>query len=540
LTQDADELRRAGRLDEALQAALDAVATQINRERTLPILARILAAQEDFSGALEIYRQALALETDNPAISAEMGRLALRLGKYDLAEEVLTIHVGMAPPTPAAIADLAWAQAGRREFGRAQETLKSALQTNPGQALLWSALAQILCLDGHHAQATIFFEEALSLDIRSTPALSGLADALLLGGGDVERALSASEAALAGAATEDIPIMTDAHAGRLLAIGRLEAGWKTLAKAFEPGEAAMVTVKIAAPRWTPGMPLDGRLLLIFPEDEVEAILLAQVVPSVIVAGAPLILAVDPRWESLARRSFPDAITVPLLSRQHDGRLEQTATLDGPHVHEGELVGAWSSLRSMMPIHRARLADFADGAPYLKVDPERVRRWRDRLAALGSGQKVGVVWRARNRARAWEAPPLQALEAALSVHGVQLIGLQEEAFPNEFGWLQENFGMRIHDPSPELQGCGLEDLAALTLALDAVIGPPHAATCLSAACGAETWFLTTPRPWALLGAKTFPWFPTARVLSAAAPDDWTAALDELRQALGDLVARSSIG
>jgi tetratricopeptide (TPR) repeat protein len=540
LMDEAVELLQAGRFDEAVQVSLRAASLQVDRERTLPALARALEAQGDLTAALEVYRQAMALRSDSPAISGDMGRLALRMGKYDVAEDVLTLHIRMAPPGVEAIANLALAQAMLKAPHRANATLKAALEADPSQSLLWLTLAQVQCFDGRHAQAIVFFEEALRFDPASTRAQDGLADALLLGVGDVERALALSEAALAGAAADEVPTLTAAHARRLLAAGRLEEGWEAFAKWMEPGDAAAVEMKIAAPLWTPGMPLNGRLLLVGEEGIADMILLAQVIPSIIADGAPLIFAFGPRLESLARRSFPEATTISLLNREKAGKRQQTADLDSPHVHRGELVAAWAPLRTMMRGYRARLADFADAKPYLKVDGRRVDHWRECLAALGPGLKVGVVWRAPSgdRGKSWEAPPLLLLKEGLSVPGVHLIGVQEEELQNELGWIRDTIGLQINDPPPELRHGDLDDLAALTLAMDVVIGPPDAAACLAAACGAETWFLAPPRHWALLGAGTYPWFPKAKVISAAAPDDWSGAMAELQEALATFAGTSA--
>ncbi len=301
-----------------------------------------------------------------------MGRLALRIGKFDVAEEVLSVHVKEAPATPRAIANLGLAQAMVRGYDRAQATLTAALEAHPDAALLWLTLGQVLCFQGRHAQAIVFFGEALRFDPAMTSALDGVADALLLGAGDVEQALAASEAAVAGASAEEIVAMTAAHARRLLAAGRLSEGWTAFAQAMEPGEAAAIEVKAAAPPWRRGMAVNGRLLLIGEQNPVEAILLAQVIPDLIADSQPLILAVEPHWRELARRSFPEATLVPLLERQRDGKRQQAADLDSAQLHNGELVAAWAPLRSMVRFHRERASDFAGAKPYLKADPERGR------------------------------------------------------------------------------------------------------------------------------------------------------------------------
>jgi tetratricopeptide (TPR) repeat protein len=540
LMDEAEACLQAGRVDEAVQAALAASALQVQPERALPLLARAFEAQADFAGALEVYGRAIALENAGPEISGDMGKLALRLRKYDIAERVLAAHLQLGAPTPEAIAGLAQAQIGLRAFDKAQATLTAALEADPRQPVLWLTLAQLLSAQGRQAQAIPFFEEAVGLDPASARALDGLAEALLVGGGDVDRALAAGAEALRVASPADLPVLTDAQARRLLAAGRLEEGWRTFAERFGRGDAAAVEVRLAAPRWTPGAALNGRLLLIGEESVGEEILLAHALPSLIAEGGKPMLAIDPRWEALARRSFPEATVVRRLERPGRPRPLLTAALDGPHFHDGELVAAWAPLREMMSGYRRAPGDFAEAAPYLTADPDRVAHWREWLAALGPGRKIGVLWRAPDPARPWEAPPLPHLLAALSAPGLHLIGVQEQDLQGELVWIRDTHGVTIGEPPPELRLWDLDELAALTLALDVVVGPPDTASLLAAACGAETWLLAPPRHWAMLGAPAFPWFPKARVISAAAPDDWDDALTELAQSLAGLAERAPNG
>ncbi|MEO8115473.1 MAG: tetratricopeptide repeat protein, partial [Phenylobacterium sp.] len=461
----------------------------------------------------------------------EMGRLALRWGHYELAEPALAFHLRAAPSAEAAI-DLARAQQGLWAFDRAQATLTAALEADPGRPPLWLALAQMLCVQGRHDQAIVFFEEALRLDPSLAPALDGLADALLLAG-DPERALSASEEALVTARPEEAPSLLAAHARRMLAAGQVEAGWTAFAHAFA-GDTGEAEIRVAAPRWTPGTPAAGRVLLFGETDVACEILLAQAVPDLIAGGSPLILAVEPSWVELARRSFPEAHVVRRLERVEAGRRLQAADLDSPHLHGGELVGAWAPLRATLPAVRGRRAAFAGPAPYLTPDPDRVAHWRAQLALQDPGPRIGVVWRPPG-SEAWEAPPLPALAAALSRPDLCLVGIQQEAVLGELAWVRQTFGLPIRDPPPGFQAADLDDVAALAQALDVVIGVPDAASYVAAASGARTWFLSPPRHWPLLGGDAYPWFETARVLRAAAPGDWRDALAELGRALNELPA-----
>jgi tetratricopeptide (TPR) repeat protein len=533
LTARAEHLLQSGQIDEAVRTARRANSMGVSLGPTWRVFGQALEAQGDLPTAASAYEQAAAAGADVAALSIDRARVAMRQGAYAQAEQHLKLHHTLAGPTTQTIGELARAQTALMAFDRAYDTLQTALQANPVQPLLWLALGQLLCVQGQHGQAIMFFEEALRLDPSLARARDGLADAVMLGAGDVDRALAESHDALAAAAAEDVPALNEAHARRLLAAGRLAEGWDAFARAAEPCNAALVDIRAAAPRWTPGAPLKGRLLLIGEGDVVDDILLMQVVPSIIAGGAKVILAIDGSLTTLAQRSLPDAMVVPLLHRTQGGKTLRAASLDSPHVHGGALVAAWAPLRSLIAAHRGRREDFVETTPYLKPESARVRFWRGRLASLGPGPKVGMVWRAHADARFWQAPPLSGLQAPLAVPGIHPISLQSLELA-ELTTLQDAFGLTIYPRPPELRYTDADDLAALMRALDVVIGPPDTETFLAAASGAETWFLSTPRHWAMLGTRTFPWFPRARAFTAAAPDDWTEAMAELGQALEDFV------
>jgi tetratricopeptide (TPR) repeat protein len=526
---------QAGELDLAVHVATQAAALRARPDVTLPALARILEAQGEAIAALDAYGQALAAAPDVAEISREMGRLALRLGKHTVAENVLTLHLKRWPATPDVVADLARAQSGQKAFDRAHETLKAALEADASHPILWRTLADLLSLQGRQADAVVFYEESLRLDFDSVDALDGIADALLLSG-DEARALEASEASLAQANGRDRPRIMANHARRLLSAGRLAEGWNAFAQRVWPGEAAAVTVKLAAPGLAPDAPLEGRLLLIGEADVVDELLLAQAVPRLAADGVPVILAVQPLWQALAKRSLPDTMVVTLRDKLEGERRLLTADLDSPHVHGGELIGAWAPLRALPALYCARPEDFAGARAYLTPDPDRVAYWRERQAALGPGPKVGLVWRAPGPSpQPWEAPPLAALKAALDVPGVQLIGVQTQDVQGELVWIRETYGLSVHEPPPELRLWDLDEVAAFCAALDVVAGLPDAATVAAAACGAQTWILSPPKHWMRLGSDAYPWFPAARVMAAEGPGDWDRALGELNAALRELAA-----
>jgi hypothetical protein len=77
---------------------------------------------------------------------------------------------------------------------------------------------------------------------------------------------------------------------------------------------------------------------------------------------------------------------------------------------------------------------------------------------------------------------------------------------------------------------LDDVAALTCALDLVVAPPNATSNIAAACGASAWFITTPTGWPRLGQARYPWYPNTRVFITERFGDWGQVMAETAQAL----------
>ena len=95
---------------------------------------------------------------------------------------------------------------------------------------------------------------------------------------------------------------------------------------------------------------------------------------------------------------------------------------------------------------------------------------------------------------------------------------------------EAAGVRLWTPPIDLKN-DLEDLAALSLAMDVVIGPGIAGTNIAAAVGAETWLIYAPDDWHLLGTDHYPFYPRMRTF-ARAFDGWDAAIADVATALAE--------
>ena len=102
---------------------------------------------------------------------------------------------------------------------------------------------------------------------------------------------------------------------------------------------------------------------------------------------------------------------------------------------------------------------------------------------------------------------------------------------------EAAGVSVWTPPIDLRN-DLEDVAALSAALDLVIGPGIAGTNLAAAVGGTAWMITAPDDWHFLATDRYPFYPHLRFFRRDSFADWEGAIARVRAALDEAVARGN--
>jgi len=122
-----------------------------------------LAAEHDYAGAAEQYRQALAIRPQNPEANANLGLELLRAGQISQATDHLRQALRLKPTLAKAQADLGFALASSGDYAGANEHLAEALRLAPGDAVVESNLCFALLHTGQLDQAALHCNEALRL-----------------------------------------------------------------------------------------------------------------------------------------------------------------------------------------------------------------------------------------------------------------------------------------------------------------------------------------------------------------------------------------
>ena len=518
----ADRYREGGEL--ALQA--------LGLDETCAVAWHLLAVSRekagDFTSSLKCYDRALALDPDDHDIAYN---LAFRMDMKPIAEKLFRQFLLHQPDSPDGANNLACALRDQLRFEEAIEVARQAIYANPEHPLLWNTLATILTEQGEIDASLIFYDEALRLDPGFVKARYNRANARKCSG-DLVGAISDCDQAITGVVLEsEAAAMAFARATMLIAQGELAQGWDAYESRFDPHHPELLHFVIDRPRWTPEDDLSGRALLVFGEQGLgDEVMFANLIPDVLEALGPqgrLTLAVEPRLVSLFQRAFPAARVGPHVT----GKVDHHSVRLARFVDEPNSVDLWTPLGSLLRRFRPSVEHFPDRAGFLAADPGRVAYWRAALSELGPRPKIGLIWKSLriDSARHRFYSPFEHWRPLLQTPGLRFVNLQYGDGSAELEMARTQFGVEIWSPPGLDLKSDLDDVAALTCALDLTVGPPNATSNLAAACGAPVWLITTPGTWPECGTDRYPWYPQLRLFRAAASKAWPGVMAQVAEA-----------
>ncbi|HKE26929.1 MAG TPA: tetratricopeptide repeat protein [Bryobacteraceae bacterium] len=205
--------RRAGKLDQALNAYQQAIQSQPDSVRTLIAAAELWKDSGDLSRAEKALQRAIEIAPDSPAAWYQAGAVDFSLGRTESALQKMERVVTLDPDLSGAHTGLAEILARTGQPGRAEAELRAALRIDPYDASAYNLIGRVLAGEGRTAQALFDLEKATRLRPAYAPHLYDYALALW-SAKRFDAARSAVEAALRAN-----PEMGEAHAllGRLLA-----------------------------------------------------------------------------------------------------------------------------------------------------------------------------------------------------------------------------------------------------------------------------------------------------------------------------------
>jgi tetratricopeptide (TPR) repeat protein len=530
---------RRGDIARAGQHALAATQADETNHKAYHVLAMALERMGHLHKALVTYERAFQLGPDDPELLINLGLTAWNLKMIEGAARMFELYIAACPDSPLGYNNLGTVQCdlGMPEVGI--ETLRDAINRMPGESMLWNSFATVLAEQGRADESLVFYREAIRLEPGFARAYHNLGYAYQHLG-DLQAALDGYDEALLR--VTDVSEKRETEHSRsicLIGMGRLEEGFREYEIRTHERFRSYLHHLIKAPRWR-GEDISGRKVLLVGEQGLgDEFMFANILPDVQRAVGPegkLQIAVDPRLVTLFQRSFPLAEVGTYDDRTlHDKDGDKALRLI-PFVAGGNEPDFWAPMGSALQHYRKQLADFPHQA-FLTPDAARVETFRQALAKLGGGKKIGICWRSMmlgaKRAKYYSA--IEAWEPILKTPGVQFVSLQYGDSAADIARVKDLFGIDIH----VLDGLNLRDdidgAAALSRAVDLVISAPTAAAATAASVGAKVWFLTAGRTWPQLGTEEYPWYADTKVHSPEKFGDWAQIMPAIAEKLAAFAA-----
>jgi len=487
---------------------------------------------DDRSGALDAYERALALSPADPDIAHDLGRLAFRMEMYPQAEALFRHCLTYQPGAREASNNLGALLRRLMRLDEAIEVLRTAIIVEPEAAMLWLTLGTVVGDQGDIDQAEIFYREALRLEPDYAKALYNLSN-MLFAQGRPDEALDHCRRAIELAETpEDLSMMRFALSTMLLSAGDLAQGWAYYDARLDRTFSEPIQFLTNRPRWSAGMDLAGRHLMLFGEQGLgDEILFANALDDVLTAlgpGGRLTMAVTDRLLPLFERSFPGVRFGKHMTLKREGRALRAAVA----VKDWDDIDLWAPMGEMLKAYRPSLAAFPERPEgFMRPDPVRVDDWRGALDQL-PGLKVGVLWTSLvlDSSRNQYFSPFEQWAPILRTPGVSFVNLQYGDQSAAIAQAEQALGVKIHQPQDIDLKNDLDDVAALCRAMDLVVGVSNATFNIAAACGAPCWLIGVRNTWPRLGTDRYPWYSQVRAFAPEIHGAWDGVMAQVAEAL----------
>ena len=546
-------LKKVGKPEIALQQFDQAIRLNANVADTWNNRGTVRNDLGQYDLAIPDFDKALALNPNYAEAWHNKARSLIELKRFDEALPLVEKAMKLKPGLTEAWLAYARVLAALNRLGEALAASDSAIAQKPDMAMAQRVRGDVLHELQRYDDALAAYEKALKLD-------PGLAEAWI-GQGNVYRALKRHEEALTalGRALESAPGSGEAWLRRgyvLDDLKRFDEGLAALREALNrrPGFAnaylAQANIHLSRGEFHDGwdlyewrsqctddraslrelMALDyrvrvprdeliGKDVLVLAEQGVgDEVMFASMLPDLLRDARSVVFQADKRLVRLFAHSFPTAAIVSRsepVAEHRDGRLV---------IQEGSLGYAYRRDRAAFPQR-----------PYLRAEPDRVARWKERLAAdAGARPRIGISWRGgtsktRRNDRSFELEKLAPVLAS----GAHVVSLQYGDVTDEISaFNRAHAGQAVHTPLNDFND--FDEFAALISALDLIVSVQNVTVHMSGAVGTPCWGMVPWRAeWRYGNEDTrIAWYPSVLLYRQHVPDDWDSVIGRI---VADLTA-----
>ena len=463
-------LKDQDKLEEAIEAYNKALVIKPDYAEAYSNMGVALTDQGKLEGAIEAYNKSLSLKPDYAEAYSNMGVTLADQGKLEEAIEAYNKALVIKPDYAEAYSNMGVALADQGKLEEAIEAYNKALAIKPDYAEAFNNIGNTLKQQDKLEEAIEAHNKALAIKPEYAEAYSNIGVALK-DQGKLEEAIEAYNKALAIK-----PDYAGAHYNSSFALlnsGRLKEGLDAYEWRWKTAQFKSPRRHFLQPLWDGKTSLQDQRILVWCEQGVgDTIIWSSRLSLLVSQAGHCILECQKKLVPLLSRSFPNVEVKPVDVSRDTER-------DDFDFH----LPMASLYRHFIPeITRSPKPD-----AFLMPDPVRVKFWKDSLSFLGGGPYVGISWKSSlmGAERSKHFSSLSEWSSLLTLPNINFINLQYADAADGLLQIQNEFGVKVHNFDDLDQYNDLDNVAALSAALDCVVSFGTSVPMITAGVGTLT-------------------------------------------------------
>jgi len=399
-----------------------------------------------------------------------MGTALKDKGELDAAIESYNQALKIKPDYAEAHSNMGTALKDKGELDAAIDSYKQALKVKPDLAEAHSNMGTALNDKGEPDAAIDSYKQALKIKPDNADAHYNMGIALQAKG-EPDAAIDSYKQAL-----KIKPDYAEVHYNMsfaLMNIGRLKEGLDEYEWRLKTGEGLTHKRHFSKPMWDGKCDLNDKTILVWSEQGIgDTVKWSSRLSLLASQAGHCILECQEKLKPLLSRSFPN-VEVKSEDRSQDPKREDFDF----HLPMGSLY------RHFIP----EIIQNPKPDAFLIPDPVRVKFWKDRLSSFGSGPWVGISWKS-SLVQGWHSKyfsPISDWSSLLTLPNLGFINLQYANAEDGLLQIQNEFGVKVYNFDDLDQYNDLDDVAALSAALDCVVSVETSVSMITAGVGTPT-------------------------------------------------------
>ena len=526
-------LQKRERFKEAIQAYKQAIELNSESAESYYNLGLLLQEQNRSSEAIQAYQDAIEINPNYSKAYNNLGSILKTQGKFEEAIQAYRQAIKNSPSYSQAHNNLGIALSDQGKLEEAIQAYQNVLKINPNHLEACNSLGIVLKDLGKLEESVQAYQNAIKINSNHGPTYNNLGN-VLRDQGKLEEAIQAYKQAI-----EINPQFPEAHHNlgtSLFLAGDFENCWKHYEWRWQCPNTHLSLKERHLPqrRWE-GSELTDTSILVWAEQGVgDQITFASMFPSLLQAGAKVIVECEQRLIPLFKRSFPEIRFYPQESLPHAQLFDTNINYQIPM---GSL-GRW---------FRADQDSFSrNKQSYLKACPEETEKRRRKYQELSNGSMlVGISWKSAGPDQSWSESrsiPLNDYWASvLSYEDCYFINLQYGDVKRELELLKLETGLAIYSDQEVYALEDLDNFAAQVSALDLVISIDNTTVHIAGALGQRVWTLLPHIPywrWMRDGEDTL-WYKNMRLFRQDHIGDWSGVFQQVGMLLQQDIAENRL-